>query len=464
MINFGKAENEIAIYVSGIPTLQFTPEVMAEMSIYIEECDVEIGWLGNIVKVDDKTYLCDELYLPDQDVGAATTEIQPEDLVKLAMQLDDDTKLETMKLWGHSHAEMSVSPSGQDDKQIGVFRDSGLDVFFRIIANKRGDLDITFYDFKRNIEIQHLDFSVKQTLNINEEAIKKAVAEKVRLFRPIITRGRGKGRNIVSSVGYDGVYDYMYGNYDGCDWDGKLIQSKRYRQGDEELADEWDDDSIRCTTPEEAAELYMQLLIEGEAQGNYNVPYGLYDFSKTGDVQELEAELIEPLLDTVLYLSNDIAVADLERELYNLCVEQKTFVYAWMSEHFNTLLTFSADELPCGCTDEEKGAFMLVDELTKWPNPVGDGFATRIHKAVIDEDNSSLDMKWKGIYEAIEALCDTKLSADNRDLVAIAKKLPKDIGYEKCVKQYDDIVTVYQECSNSLYEKIKEVKGSYGLQ
>ena len=47
---------------------------------------------------------------------------------------------------------MSPSPSGQDDSQMDYFKD-GNDWFIRLITNKKGDMNITIYDYANGIEI-----------------------------------------------------------------------------------------------------------------------------------------------------------------------------------------------------------------------------------------------------------------------------------------------------------------------
>ena len=65
-----------------------------------------------------------------------------------------------MKVWGHSHVNMTTSPSGQDDKQIEVFAENADDFFIRIIANKKGDFRIDLYDFTTGVIYEKLPYEI----------------------------------------------------------------------------------------------------------------------------------------------------------------------------------------------------------------------------------------------------------------------------------------------------------------
>lgn len=160
------------------PTLYITPTALAKMRIYVEECDKEVGWLGEVEQLD-KDYICKDVFLPGQDTHSSTTEIQPDDLVKLAEENEDEL-LERLLLWGHSHVNMSTSPSGQDNDQINLFKNNKMPFFFRVIANKKGDLTVTYYDIPRQITVTDSAWCVYNEVNLDEELIKQEIKDKVR--------------------------------------------------------------------------------------------------------------------------------------------------------------------------------------------------------------------------------------------------------------------------------------------
>lgn len=127
------------------------PEARAKMEMYCELCAKEIGWLGFVKKCPGAGYLITDVVLLKQEVHATTTEIDPAALLDFWAQTPVEQQAD-IKLWGHSHVNMSPSPSGQDDSQMDYFKD-GNDWFIRLITNKKGDMNITIYDFANGVEI-----------------------------------------------------------------------------------------------------------------------------------------------------------------------------------------------------------------------------------------------------------------------------------------------------------------------
>lgn len=137
-----------------------------KMKCYIDLCDKEVGWLataykeGNVIRIKDA-------FLFDQEVHATTCELTPggiaDFVTNLYMTMDADEAMEisnNLTCWGHSHVNMSVTPSGQDDIQLRSFSTSGHDWFLRVIGNKRGEFEYTYIDYNSGIEIRDLDWSI----------------------------------------------------------------------------------------------------------------------------------------------------------------------------------------------------------------------------------------------------------------------------------------------------------------
>jgi len=196
--------------------LFFTPTAIAKIQCYIEECNKEVGWLGKVTEYKvaeykDSLYLCDETYLLHQDVGSATTEITPAGLVAFA----EEVGLEEMgkaHLWGHSHVDMGTSPSGQDNSQMSLFKENGMEWFFRIIGNKKGEITVTYYNWTAGVVVEDVPWDVYDPLaDTLREAIKAEIAEKVKdiVYTPD------------TYVGFNRKWDRMFDGYDDKVWDKK---------------------------------------------------------------------------------------------------------------------------------------------------------------------------------------------------------------------------------------------------
>ena len=130
--------------------LYFLKKAYDKMRLYVELCEQEIGWLGYVEKLQDGTgYMVTDVFLLDQEVHATTTELSPTAIIDYYNELDEagrDNFLKKCKLWGHSHVNMGTTPSGQDDTQ-GLELSKDVDDFYiRLITNKKGEYNITFYD------------------------------------------------------------------------------------------------------------------------------------------------------------------------------------------------------------------------------------------------------------------------------------------------------------------------------
>ena len=99
--------------------LYFLQRAYDKMRLYVELCEDEIGWLGYVDKLpDDAGYMVTDVFLLDQEVHGATTEISPTAIIDYYNSLDEegrDNFLKRCKIWGHSHVNMAPTPSGQDD-------------------------------------------------------------------------------------------------------------------------------------------------------------------------------------------------------------------------------------------------------------------------------------------------------------------------------------------------------------
>lgn len=142
-----------------IPHITINREALDKMRLYVEEMDKEIGWLGTTERIENDIIITD-VFLFQQEVHATTTEITPEGLAEFAGELlsqpDGMEIWNNMKMWGHSHVRMGITPSSQDDKQMKDFEQAGHDYFLRLIANKYGELKIDVYEYAKGLEFHNV--------------------------------------------------------------------------------------------------------------------------------------------------------------------------------------------------------------------------------------------------------------------------------------------------------------------
>lgn len=130
--------------------LYFLKSAYDKMRLYVELCQDEIGWLGYVDKLqNDQGYLVTDVFLVNQEVHGATTELSPDAIIEYYNGLDEEGRekfLSKCKIWGHSHVNMAPNPSGQDDTQGAELSKDTEDFYIRLITNKKNEYHITFYD------------------------------------------------------------------------------------------------------------------------------------------------------------------------------------------------------------------------------------------------------------------------------------------------------------------------------
>lgn len=147
-----------------MPKVHISKIAMDKMLQYVHQSNLEIGWLGSAERIDGEYHITD-VFLFNQEVHEATTEITTEGLSEFAMDLmqsNDGIEIwNNMRVWGHSHVNMTTSPSSQDEKQMDLFTENDNDFFIRIIANKKEELRIDVWDYKTGIIYEQVNYDVK---------------------------------------------------------------------------------------------------------------------------------------------------------------------------------------------------------------------------------------------------------------------------------------------------------------
>lgn len=155
------------------PRVIFLPKALEDM-YYIagESGDVEASWLG-IVKKQDRDYLVTRVIIFKQKCSSTETEIDRLDLARTVNEMMDEAEdgigeVNDIKLWGHIHP-YTTTPSGQDDKQMAIF-ENGNKWFIRIICNRQGRIEVTFYDYQAGVKYMDSRWFINLTENENRRA------------------------------------------------------------------------------------------------------------------------------------------------------------------------------------------------------------------------------------------------------------------------------------------------------
>ena len=157
--------------------LYILPLARQKMEMYCDLSDGEIGWLAYVEQFDKNGFLITDCALLKQEVHSTTTEITAEGLLEFWNNTPSEQQCK-IKLWGHSHVNMSPSPSGQDDSQMEYFKD-GNPWFIRLITNKKREYHIDIYDYEHGIKV-HMDQADLKTYNPEASELRKTIEEEIK--------------------------------------------------------------------------------------------------------------------------------------------------------------------------------------------------------------------------------------------------------------------------------------------
>lgn len=207
------------------PSINIYPEAYLKMMSLVLNHNQEICWHGTVNRINEYQYDLTDILCYPQTTTAVTVEMDEDTYAVWHMLLSDDT-VNTMHMQGHSHVNMSVSPSSTDLSNWEDFRKSLKDDGFYIfcIANKKSEINWWIYDHATNWVYEPTDIDAKVICGDGKylnDWLNKSLKENVteQKITSITSSGRTshyQGYND-SETSY-GVDSY-YGNASYFDWD-----------------------------------------------------------------------------------------------------------------------------------------------------------------------------------------------------------------------------------------------------
>lgn len=164
------------------PYIGISTRALSQMKHYVEGCVDEIGWFFTVQQdtQNKRVLYVKECLLFPQEVHATTTEINGERLTQFATELlSQEGGMDLwneLRGWGHSHVNMGVTPSGQDDTQMEFFARAGQPFFVRCIANKKGDIKFDLYDYESGVAFIDVPW-IEIPMNAEQKEIMKQIKE-----------------------------------------------------------------------------------------------------------------------------------------------------------------------------------------------------------------------------------------------------------------------------------------------
>lgn len=143
--------------------LMFTEMAWLKMQMLIQNIDKEVAWHGVVKRGDENEYIVSDILVYPQKVAAATVESDDDEYPLWYAKLTDTPEVfENLRMQGHSHVNMGVTPSSTDLNFYNtLLADIPEDSFYVfVIYNKKGDKTVKIYDFAKNILFETADVDV----------------------------------------------------------------------------------------------------------------------------------------------------------------------------------------------------------------------------------------------------------------------------------------------------------------
>ena len=170
-------------YEKATAVLWLTPEAYSKTVALVTTFADEVAWHGVTTRHGRSEFIVEDIIVYPQEVTGSTVNTDQKGYTKWLYEFDDDT-FNAIRMQGHSHVNMGVSPSGVDSghrEQILGQLDADMFYIF-MVWNKRLETHTLIYDMENNILYEDGDVAVKiigdESLDVFLEDAKKKVQKK----------------------------------------------------------------------------------------------------------------------------------------------------------------------------------------------------------------------------------------------------------------------------------------------
>lgn len=191
-----------------------SPQIILKDSAYDKHCCLcsiveartndEVSWIGSVIR-EDHLFIIDDIFLIDQEVHSGETEMYTKGLGDLATKLINQGDLEIanrLMYWGHYHTFPSHNPSGQDERQLLEFKDTGYPFFIRGIACRNGTIKFDIYLIDSGLVFLDVPWNRETSVNISVmEQLNSEFTEKIKSVRRVYTYSKWPYQNYGSKYG-----------------------------------------------------------------------------------------------------------------------------------------------------------------------------------------------------------------------------------------------------------------------
>lgn len=206
-------------YKDHAAVLWLTPLAYSKTVALINAFSDEVAWHGMAVRKAVNEFIIEDIFVYPQEVTGATVNTDQARYTEWLYEFDDDS-FNKIRMQGHSHVNMGVSPSTVDSGHREKILDQLDDDMFYIfmVWNKSLKTHTLIYDMENNILYDDKDITVKIIGNDSldgflADAEKKVQKKKTAAYRVKSHKGKEKIQEPQRPL-WDRPYGYGYDMYD----------------------------------------------------------------------------------------------------------------------------------------------------------------------------------------------------------------------------------------------------------
>jgi len=169
------------------PQVFYTPVAWQQIQLIVATCKKEVAWIGLGDETQRDIWLIDEIILLPQEVSAMECEFEDDAVADWAEEMLKAGKDTTRwVLWGHSHVDMTVTPSATDVEQARLYLNCPK--FICAIHNKHGNINTDVYNSDEGVWFDdvytavHIEPLTKKQVKAVKDSIKLNVKD-----APVVT-------------------------------------------------------------------------------------------------------------------------------------------------------------------------------------------------------------------------------------------------------------------------------------
>lgn len=149
-------------YKDASAILWMSPAAYSKTIALVNLFSDEVAWHGTVTRKSANEFIIEDIFVYPQEVTGATVSTDQDGYTEWLYEFDDEI-FNKIRMQGHSHVNMGVSPSGVDTGHREKILDQLEDDMFYIfmVWNKRLDIHTLIYDMANNILYDDKDITVK---------------------------------------------------------------------------------------------------------------------------------------------------------------------------------------------------------------------------------------------------------------------------------------------------------------